>query len=248
MKNLKRAISFELCGKFAQFKKFYTNSSSLTYLIPARTNIIGMLASIMKMPRDSYYKTFSEEEFGIAVKISTGCKIRKQIQTMNYLQSPGSSKQHSQCKLEMLFPETLGDLISYKIYVGAFSDDSLKVLNELSEKISSGDFGYGIYLGQRQFGGDISHLKVFEENELVFMEESNSLDSASILENANINLDIDTRIVTDQMPTNMEEDNSKNKGRKLGTIKRIVYEKTGKTLHGKFKNCWQIGTEIISFL
>ena len=248
MKNLKRVISFELCGKFAHFKKFYTNSSSLTYLIPARTNIIGMLASIMKMPRDSYYKTFDEEEFGISVKISTGCKIRKQIQTMNYLKTSGSCQTHSQCKLEMLFPETLGDLISYKIYVGAFSDDSLKVLNELSEKISSGDFGYGIYLGQRQFKGEISNLRIFEETELVFMEESSSLDSASILENTDIDLDTDIKIITDQMPTNMEEETGKKKGRKLNQIRRIVYEKTGKTLHGKFKNCWKIGSEIISLM
>ncbi|KPA09783.1 CRISPR-associated protein Cas5 domain protein, partial [Candidatus Magnetomorum sp. HK-1] len=38
-----KILSFRLNGRFAHFRKFYTNSSSLSYFVPPRTAIIGML-------------------------------------------------------------------------------------------------------------------------------------------------------------------------------------------------------------
>ena len=52
-----KIIVFDIKGKFAHFRKFYTNSSSLTYGIPPRTAICGILAAILGLERDSIMKS-----------------------------------------------------------------------------------------------------------------------------------------------------------------------------------------------
>ncbi len=63
---------FDLYGKFAHFRKFYTNSSSLTYLIPPRTTIEGIIAALLGYERDSYYDVLSVDKLNIAVKKDGG--------------------------------------------------------------------------------------------------------------------------------------------------------------------------------
>jgi CRISPR-associated protein Cas5h len=80
-----KLLSFEIRGRFAHFRKFYTNSSSLSYFIPPRTTIIGMLGAILQYDRDSYYDIFNENDFRISVAVTSNVKIKKQMQCMNYL-------------------------------------------------------------------------------------------------------------------------------------------------------------------
>ncbi len=68
---------FDLYGKFAHFRKFYTNSSSLTYLIPPRTTIEGIIAALLGYERDSYYDVLSVDKLNIAVKKRWGGKQKK---------------------------------------------------------------------------------------------------------------------------------------------------------------------------
>lgn len=274
MEKIKKLISFRLTGKFAHFKKFYTNSSSLTYLIPPRTTIIGLLASILKMPRDSYYVDFNIEEFRISVAVSDGCKIKKNMQSVNYLhykyhpflcnmffkeknddkkkkENESTPAFHGPNKLELLMPDSLQNSISYHVYVGTTSDKGLRILNEIIDSISNNNYGYGVYLGQRQFRGQIEGMRIYEENDLNFFEFAESLNSIALLENSELDLsDSEVNIITDQMPLNMEKVNNKkgeHDGRQLQQIKRFVYEKEGKTIHGRFKNCWKVDDKIISF-
>jgi CRISPR-associated protein Cas5h len=67
-----KLLIFEIGGKFAQFKKFYTNSSSLTYPIPPRTVLMGMVASILEENRDEYYNWLSPSNSKFGIKIING--------------------------------------------------------------------------------------------------------------------------------------------------------------------------------
>ena len=83
MLEIKKVIELKVSGKFAHFRKFYTNSSSLSYLIPPKTVVIGLLASILEFERDSYYDVFND--LFISVLIPRGFQIRKQFYSVNYL-------------------------------------------------------------------------------------------------------------------------------------------------------------------
>jgi len=76
-------ITFDVCGKFAHFRKFYSNSSALTHFVPPRTTIIGIIAGILGIERDTYYEEFSLANCDIGVRLLT--RVKKSIQKLKYL-------------------------------------------------------------------------------------------------------------------------------------------------------------------
>ncbi|NLA44693.1 MAG: CRISPR-associated protein Cas5, partial [Candidatus Cloacimonetes bacterium] len=68
--NTDQVLELKLSGKFAHFRKFYTNASSLTYMLPPRTTVCGLLASMLQIPRDNYYDLMSSDKLGIAVSLT----------------------------------------------------------------------------------------------------------------------------------------------------------------------------------
>ncbi len=268
--NILKIISFNLSGKFAHFRKFYTNSSSLSYLIPSRTAIIGMLASILEKGRDEYYKDFDISEVKISLKIKKGCRIKKEMQTINYLheeyppflenlffqlKKKKKVKFHKPRIIELLSNENIKNKIEYQIFVGAYNQKSLLTLNKIVGKIQKQNFGYGIYLGQRQFKAYIDDINVYEKSDIEKVDSSSYLDSIISVKNANPDFNTDDiQVATEQMPINMEkvfvEDKNKEQiydGRKLKEIKRILFERNGKRITGKFDNCYKINDKVISF-
>ncbi len=264
--NILKLISFRVSGQFAHFRKFYTNASSLSYLIPPRTVIIGMLASVLRYERNSYYEAFHPKKFRISTAVTPGVQIKKKMQSMNYLhfkyhnllcRGTGDGKNmHAQCKLELLIPES--KTIDYTIYVGVITESSLKLLNDLEAKIRQRDFGYGIYLGQRQFMADINHLRSYPAEAIRFLEVSEFTDTLCLQENGQPDMiydkNLDTHMVIDQMPLHMEKETLEGKkkrkvdsGRVIHTVKRVIHEKSGKRVFGKFKNGYQIKDKIITF-
>lgn len=247
-------LKFSIYGRFVHFRKFYTNSSSLSYLIPPRTVIIGILASIMGYDRDSYYDVFSTDNIKVSVAISEGVSLRSQIYSVNYLHPKyysfltkglgDKSNIHSQCKLELVM-NSKGD-VKYDIYIGTTNESSLSLINDLEEKITNRNFGYGIYFGQRQFSAYINDIHKYDES--YFIESSEYIDSICLSKNVNSLSDNmnDLNIITDQMPINFCV--SENGGRELKSIGRVIFEKSGKRIYGSFNNCYNIGEKIISFI
>ncbi len=92
----------------------------------------------------------------------------------------------------------------------------------------------------------IDNVQTYEANKNSFMESSDYIDSICLEENiSSISGDSDDmHMISDQMPVQMV---SKQRGRELQTIKRVLFEQTGKRIHGLFKNCYKVGEKIISF-
>lgn len=257
-----KLLSFRISGKFGHFRKFYTNSSSLSYFLPPRTSIEGILSSILEYGRDSYYDIFHPENIKIGVSISPGTDIKKQMQSVNYLHEKyhkllvkgGGEVIHSQCKLELIMSKS--GRLDYTIYVGVRDTHSLGVLEKLESKIMNENFGFGVYLGQRQFRANIDHLKAFQGDSIVYINESEHIDSLCMQDNAEPDLDYhpDLHIVIDQMPIHMQKETVEKRGkkrpgsgRKLQKTGRVIYEKSGKRIFGKFRNCYKIDDKVISF-
>lgn len=117
-----KIISLHLRGKMAHFRKFYSNSSALSYFIPPRTTICGIAAGLLGLERDKYYNEFSIDKFKVAVACQK--PIKKTMQKMNYLmiKSPndlnGSQENHSQTPMELIIPQNIREgCIDYKIWM-----------------------------------------------------------------------------------------------------------------------------------
>ncbi len=224
---------FELSGKFAHWKKFYTNSSSLTYYFPPRTSIIGIIASVLEMNRDSYYERFNKENLDVGVALKT--RIKRKITSVNYINTKDKNKGHTQIKLEALLPLDLKkEKIVYKIYLRAKNEKILKLIKTLKEKVKDKKLGYGVYLGQRQFRGDLTLIGEYEEKEV---ENAKEVLTVCLKKNIQGTLEFDNSFfVKDLMPCDF---NSK---REIKETEEILCNLNGtiKLKSGKIKGVYQI--------
>ncbi|MEW5820539.1 MAG: type I-B CRISPR-associated protein Cas5b [Cyanobacteriota bacterium] len=179
-------LTFDIQGKFAHFRKFYTNSSALSYFIPPRTTIIGIIAAILGRERDEYYEEFSSDLCKIGVKVNN--KIKKATQRLNYLKIENKSdlngsKGRTQVPFEIVMPENIKkSYVSYKIF---FWHNDAKLLQELYNRIKTKRYHYPITLGTANFTAFINNERLITSNELT---ETENLDSF-IEVNSALNLD-----------------------------------------------------------
>lgn len=162
-------ILFDVVGKFASFKKFYTNSSSMSYIFPPRTTIEGIIASIMGYDFDSYYEKLNFKKSLISVSLKS--KIRTYIGTLNYMKIINSTTfrnnmlkkkgyEYTQIPFEMILPENFLNNIIYRIYFK--SDDS--IMSKLEDKIINKKPVYPITLGNANMLATLNFVANAETN------------------------------------------------------------------------------------
>ncbi len=231
---LQNGLRFKLRGKFAQFKKYYSNSSSFTYDLPPRTVLSGMIASILGYSRDSYYEKFSPDVCKIAVGLRA--PVRAFTQCMNYLKDDGG---HTQVRLQVLTAEQ--GMLQYEVFLFHEEPD---LIEELTKKLSSNSLGYGIYMGQRPFRASIDDVTTISADEIEILSDfSGQIESATYLKNIRFEENHEQDIECASMPIHFEKMDN---GRKpLGTAD-IVYERTGQALQGDFREVMKIQDTYIS--
>lgn len=140
-----KLLTFRIQGKMAHFRRYYSNSSALSYSIPPRTTIAGMIAGLLGYERDSYYKLFSLDQCKIA--LANLSSIKKETQKMNLLMIKdlkdfnGSKEHHSQTPTEFVMPQNIRTgILDYKLWF--FHEDS-KIMEHLQEVLSRYEIGYG---------------------------------------------------------------------------------------------------------
>lgn len=230
---MNKILSFKITGKFAHFKKYYSNSSSLTYNLPTRTNLMGLVASILEISRDDYYEILSSDNCKFSVKILS--ETKKHFECMNYLHPDQKKALHTQTRLELLIPKN--KVIEYEIFV-LFGKNSL-LQKKLFEKLNNKDLGYGIYFGQRQFR---AHLKEKpKEYELeILKNEIHNYKITSITWTDNI-IEFSNNVNCVNLNTVIDYNKLKD-GREPKSMQNIIYSKTG-FIEGKFKEVIKIKKE-----
>ncbi|SEP04843.1 CRISPR-associated protein Cas5 [Propionispora vibrioides] len=150
-----QGIIFDIEGKFAHFRKFYTNSSSLSYSIPPRTVLQGMLAAMFGLPRDSYYRKWNSDHLHIAVRKNG--PTYSVTQTLNYIKAVSMGelrkpKEHTQIPFELIVAVKK---VSYRLYV-SFENEAETA--ELCERVRQERFVYPPVLGAAPFQADVTYV------------------------------------------------------------------------------------------
>ncbi|MGI6414014.1 MAG: CRISPR-associated protein Cas5 [Syntrophomonadaceae bacterium] len=172
-------LAFHLCGKMAHFRKYYSNSSALSYWVPPRTTIIGILAGLLGMERDSYYESFSLEECQIGLALCS--PLKKTMQKMNLLMVKssndlnGSADYHSQTATEFVIPwDLVNGFLDYKVWVHhenkAIHNALLKILSPKNEHYYQSK-GIALALGSAQNLGWIETEQIYHGEPLRDAEE-----------------------------------------------------------------------------
>lgn len=223
-----KIIVFDIKAKFAHFRKFYTNSSSLTYGIPPRTAICGILAAILGLERDSYYEKFSSKKVHIAVKKLNS--TRKIMQTLNYIRATSMSelikpRQHTQVPFEVLVGE---NGVNFRIYLGA-EDGNL--LRELEKRLKENRTIFPPYLGSANFGCSISYVGRFEGKAITNddMVSLNTVVRSDQIKDIDIS-EYSGRLIKERMAADFSID------RTINRVETYIYDDDGKPIDVKLKD------------
>ena len=137
------AIEFKIQGKMAHFRKYYSNSTALSYHVPPVATVKGMIAGLLGYERDSYYDIFSNEKCKVAIAVTA--PLKKITQTMNLMkvEKPSDlagSGVHSQNNTEWIIPENIRtDNLEYRI---VFWHEDETIMDNLMQCIGSEEIGY----------------------------------------------------------------------------------------------------------
>lgn len=156
-----KGVVFDIEGSFAHFRKFYTNSSSLSYSLPPRTTVEGLIASFLGYERDSYYEKMSLEKLHIAVK--KNLPTRSITQTLNYIKATSASKlnapdEHTQIPFEVITGCDNEYKVSYRIYAASEED----YMDELQDRLVKNKLVYPPSLGTVFFQGSVENVCLCE--------------------------------------------------------------------------------------
>lgn len=248
-----RILEFRLGGKFAHFRKFYTNASSLTFTIPPRTALAGMFASVLMLPRDSYYEELDSDKLFLAVALPPGAAPRKFMQTLNYIGDKYifDASSHKQCRFEFLTGKADQD-ICYRLWLGYHSANP--TLSGLEQKLTAEDYGFGIYLGQRQFRAHLQLEGAYSANEIEYLPQADYVDSAVDLAHGRPSLEERGSLRIERMPLEQTgEAGAKKKpsSRRLKRIGEIMFHLSGDRIKGEFRDCYRLSNpakDVISFM
>lgn len=143
-------LVLDVWSDYAHFRKPYTTSSPLTFAVPPRTALAGMLGAFVGLQKDEYLQHFTRDHASIAVSISpsaTGiCKTRI---PENYIDTKDSGsekmckiKNHTQINMEVVYAP------KYRVFV---RHTEQTVLDSLRSNLSQHRSFYTPYLGISEF-------------------------------------------------------------------------------------------------
>ncbi|CAN5127245.1 type I-B CRISPR-associated protein Cas5b [soil metagenome] len=161
-------LSFDIQGKFAHFRKFHGNNTAMSYSIPPRTTIIGILAAISGEEKDTYYQRFRSEHLPVGVRVMDD--IKKSFHRLNYLKITGQNdfngqKGRIQTPFEVVTAHDIKkDLVSYRIYITA--GDDAELYEHLKDKLLSNERSFNISLGIAGFSAFISNVGIAEADKI----------------------------------------------------------------------------------
>ncbi|MGQ9531501.1 MAG: CRISPR-associated protein Cas5 [Desulfotomaculales bacterium] len=152
---MSKVAVFDLCGPLAHFRKYYTNSSSLTYGFPPRTALMGVVAAVVGRERDAYYEDFAPGRASFAVVNLT--PVRRLIQTVNYVRTKEEdlarlrglgAARGTQVPLELLLPAGGHCALRFRVFF-ACADGA--VVEEVAARLRDGRPYFPLYLGLTEF-------------------------------------------------------------------------------------------------
>ncbi len=209
----RKILVFDLVGKMAHFRKYFTNSSSLSYYFPPRTVVSGIIAGILGYQRDSYYKDFSKDKAFVGV----GCKskIKKLTQTINYILAKETSSldlllnpptKPTQIPVEIITPIELDDNLIYRIYFYHLDNE---IFIKLISFVQNEKFIFPPYLGITEFISNIKFVGLFDfeiqKETLPLLDSVLNLDFITNYGEGNLVTSKDLIYIKERMPFDFDE-------------------------------------------
>ena len=239
-----KLLVFDIASEYGHFRKFNTTTSPLTYSIPTRPAIAGVLGAVLGIEREvssgkfregvmPVAEVFSKDNASIAVQLIN--PVKKVNIAFNLLDTEKTAssffniKQRTQIEFELLKNPC------FRIFVN-LKDEIL--FKDLITRLRENDTHFSPYLGLSQFTATIQFKGISN------FHRSNATDFQEVITAVNLtntnqddpvqfNHSIDFKYTSDTMPVVMLRD------RLVTEYSEVIVETNGKTIQVKSQEIYQ---------
>lgn len=235
-------LIFDVWADFAHFKKIYTTTSPLSYSIPPRPTLSGLISAILGLDKLEYLNSFQKKEASITVqllnpvkKIRVATNFIDTKKSMPYLMAKILSR--TQIRMELLKD------VKFRIF---FQHTNNSLFNDAVELIQEHQSVYTPCLGLSQFIANFEFKSVETGQKISNVDKFTRIDSvipSPVNGPLKIDFEPDCEYIQEIMPINMLPD------RTVSEYSPITFERNAKHINAKGLDCWKLETgENIVFL
>jgi CRISPR-associated protein Cas5h len=231
-------LAFDIWGDYAHFRKHYTTTSPLTFSLPPRTSLCGLLAAIIGLDKTEYLKHFSDKDASVAVQLLS--EIKKTMLAENLIDTKKAGKmmnvirQRTQIRFELLKDP------KYRIFI-YHKDPSIYL--KLKDMLKAHKTVYTPCLGLSEL---IANFKYVGEYNVKPIELTTEIELVTALSKKNLIklfFQDDYEYLSETMPVNMLPN------RTVTEYMPVIFERKTRSLTAKVKQAIRLETdEVITFL
>ena len=223
-----KCLVFKVRGDYARFRKSYTTTSALTYLLIHPVAVRGLIGAVLGINREELYE--KTKDIKVAVQVIN--EIKKDMQSFNLINMKSSDK-------IFRFPSNVEFLrdVEYRLFIK--SDEN--IISELEKSLKQGEFVFTPYLGASEHIAKIEYEGVYNCEKLP--NGNHQVISAVDLESNTIDFgDDDIMLTTDNIPI----DNDKN--REYIKYKKVIFATDENKISVNTDNSYKVGEYNVVFL
>ena len=160
-----KALVFDIKGDYGHFRKFYTTSSPLTFSIPPRTTVCGIIGALIGLDKKEYLKYFKKEEAKIAIQILQ--PINKTRLSINLIDTKKAKEYYSKIEKRTQVTYELLKNPSYRIYFYHSNEElykKVKLFLEENKSYYTLSLGLSEFLAEKKYRGEINLQHIYKDD------------------------------------------------------------------------------------
>jgi CRISPR-associated protein Cas5h len=230
-------IVFDLWGDYAHFRKYFTTTSPLTFLLPPRTALMGLIGAISGLKKEEYIPALAGDQAQLAVSICTPAKKVRMAENLIDTKTAlfmGKIKNRTQIRLELVKDPR------YRVYVGLQSQALRDLLKEM---LVAHKCVYTPYLGISELIANFSFVGEYEAEARAPDEHVNIVSALNADLIRDLTIEDNKEYFSEVMPCDMAADRS------VTRYSKIVYERNGQAINAHVTECVELEQgEFIAFM
>ncbi|MDR1196161.1 MAG: type I-B CRISPR-associated protein Cas5b [Endomicrobium sp.] len=219
-----KALKFEIWGDFAHFRKPYTTTSPLTFSLPPRTAMAGIIGAIIGRKKNDVICQ-NQDSF---ISISLLNAVKKTRMAVNLAKFPSIKSVQNGCfdlnKISNRAPQIRYEFLKDVKYAIYFAHNDKSVYESVKRALENHETVYTPYLGIAQL---IANFKFTGEYEIQENNDEKRFDFKCIIpkkaiKDGNIELEDNAEYFTARIPNRLDEK------RIALEYNEVVFERSGK--------------------
>lgn len=230
---MNKILVFDIWADYAHFKKYYTTTSPLTFAIPPKTTLYGVIGAILGLDKEEYLNYFQQGKCQIGVEIKK--PIKKTRINLNLIDTKKAKLMSRIDTRTQIKTEYLKD-VKYRIY---FQHQNDEIYDKLKKYLKEHKSVYSISLGLSENLANFEFVGEYEVDKIDGNEDWVDLTTVLRIDDDLTKGDIDfsqgdREYYSDKVALEMKPD------REVIDYGQIVFEGEGKSIKAKPKEYYEL--------